>query len=889
MSQPRLYPIGKDVSRSEHSLRTNLNARLEAENKDSVKASVFITLESGNNPVCATDNEKELTFKARSFNTGTTPTYEWIINNTVQISGTDSIFRYSSWNNNDMVQCRVTSSLSCNSGTSATSSSIKVEVSNDLKPELVIGAINNSNTVCEQNDPVTFTGILKNAGSGNTIEWFLNGVKTEITGNVFIADTMSNRRYVQAFSNTSSTCNTVSTIASDIVFRDVVRNLSPTVLLSIDNILNPDCGNNLYTFKATPRYAGKEPVYSWFLNNVFVASTTSPIFSIYLPQNGDELKARLTSSLSCANPVSVFSNIYQKADTLSIPFFDDFSTSTNQPSRQRWIKNEGTYINNTYAINQPTYNTATFDGLKYNGSAYDTINTNTRGIADKLTSLPINLSQITEESKKTVFLSFYWQAKGLGDAPEGSESDALTLYFKNINNEWIRVWEKIGSMDTNFTKAVVPLVDTTSNNYFHRSFQFKFESTGRLSGTFDVWNVDYIYLNANRSLGDTFFLDQSFSKQPIVVLPYGYSSIPYKHFAVLEDTLKTANVDSKLKNLGSSPNNITYRAVGRVDDFSKNFLEVSTEISPLAIFSVRANMDKLFFENIPTNTRSEAYLDFNVVGDLDNVDGKGIPYSQNNTLSTKIIFDNFYSYDDGSAEYGIGLNQKFAVMGYKYQMLKKPDTLRQIAVHFTQLGKVLVDQTINFFGVTKIPTLGELNTNNLPAHVLFNESFTIKYANGMNSWTVYELNEPVIVNSDTLYIGFKQITDDPLAIGWDRNTNSADKIIYNIGRSGTQWDYYTDSKGSLMLRPVFGNFNYVSSISKNDSFEKITLYPNPIGEILYCSESIQKITIYNTLGQEILKYESGGNEFDVSALSPGMYIAVVNKNNRSLNIKLFKN
>ena len=61
------------------------------------------------------------------------------------------------------------------------------------------------------------------------------------------------------------------------------------------------------------------------------------------------------------------------SQTLTLPFFDDFSqTKGANPNTKLWI-NGGVNINNTFALNQPTVNIATFDGKNSAGLPYDAV------------------------------------------------------------------------------------------------------------------------------------------------------------------------------------------------------------------------------------------------------------------------------------------------------------------------------------------------------------------------------------------------------------------------------------------------------------------------------------------------------------------------------------
>src|SRR5690606_37405864 len=98
---------------------------------------------------------------------------------------------------------------------------------------------------------------------------------------------------------------------------------------------------------------------------------------------------------------------------ISLPFFDDFSQQYYYPDADKWEDNY-VYINSNYAVNPISYGVATFDGLDSTGYPYNFNNPTSHGVADYLTSKPIDLSSVTD----SVYLSFFFQPQGNGNRPE---------------------------------------------------------------------------------------------------------------------------------------------------------------------------------------------------------------------------------------------------------------------------------------------------------------------------------------------------------------------------------------------------------------------------------------------------------------------------------------
>ena len=99
-------------------------------------------------------------------------------------------------------------------------------------------------------------------------------------------------------------------------------------------------------------------------------------------------------------------------NSLVVPFFDDFSSSSNILDSNLWISS-GPLMNNNYPVNPPTIGVVTLDGLDSNGFAYDINMANNNGFADLLLSQMINLNNLD-----TAFLLFYYQPQGYGDNPQ---------------------------------------------------------------------------------------------------------------------------------------------------------------------------------------------------------------------------------------------------------------------------------------------------------------------------------------------------------------------------------------------------------------------------------------------------------------------------------------
>jgi hypothetical protein len=129
-------------------------------------------------------------------------------------------------------------------------------------------------------------------------------------------------------------------------------------------------------------------------------------------------------------------------NSLQLPFYDDFSEITVYPDTARWIDNEA-YINATFPWYPVNYGVATMDVIDARGHVYLEASPFTF-LADHLTSRPIRLDSVFDpgigQMKKlgpadSVYLSFYYQPQGRGDAP--LKHDSLVLQFGHYNGDTV--------------------------------------------------------------------------------------------------------------------------------------------------------------------------------------------------------------------------------------------------------------------------------------------------------------------------------------------------------------------------------------------------------------------------------------------------------------------
>jgi len=374
---------------------------------------------------------------------------------------------------------------------------------------------------------------------------------------------------------------------------------------------------------------------------------------------------------SDSDPYKIGSRFSQKPNfnntvALNLPFFDDFSTYLGAPSQTLWDSLGGAKVVLGSSYHPPTLGAAMFDGLDETGMPYEFRDGFPKGATDYLESQPIDLS--TYFPGDSLYLSFYWQQGGRGEAPEFSHRDSLMLDFWDdiVDSTWIFHWGRIArsSDSTLVTDPSVILNDTffiamipiTDPRYFNTNFRFRFRTRGTQSGSFDIWNVDYVFLDANRGKDSIFFKDRAIT-ETIGTIFKNFSAIPASHAVkVPSDSLFRKTNSTQVRNLWK---------IFSVYDFD---VQVKDEIKDTTFYQrgFNGNLISGYFktQTIRDTTFSNAIL---VSGDSQVIsktflltgvtDDPG--FDVNNALSIYGPLMDFYAYDDGNSEGSMGIRTSF--------------------------------------------------------------------------------------------------------------------------------------------------------------------------------------------------------------------------------------
>jgi len=173
------------------------------------------------------------------------------------------------------------------------------------------------------------------------------------------------------------------------------------------------------------------------------------------------------------------------------------------------------------------------------------------------------------------------------------------------------------------------------------------------------------------------------------------------------------------------------------------------------------------------------------------------------------------------------------------------------------------------------------NDNGVPGNMLYTkQAVMVEQSNVINGFYTYTIPEGVPVNG-IFYVGWKQLSESFLNVGYDVNTPNAGKQFYWLNGVWSQ----SQVPGTIMIRPVVGSPLVITSIDdihyKNKS--SLNIWPNPAKDYININPGelqlygLSYITLTDLNGRQLIKVPFS-ERVDISSLRDGMYFLVITIN-----------
>ncbi len=525
-----------------------------------------------------------------------------------------------------------------------------------------------------------------------------------------------------------------------------------------------------------------------------------------------------------------------QGDTLGLPFFDDFSYAGPYPDKNYWL-DKAAYINDDLAKDPPSVGMATLDGLDAGGRPYPA-----SGKADLLTSNYIDLSA----PQGDVYLKFYLAPKGYGLLP--NPGDSLLVQFRAADGDWntVAAYPGIDVPVDSVPPFSFHAIPVTGGQYLYRGFQFRFVSFSSPPGIYDLWHVDYVWLD-DQSAADSTFPDLAFTEEPPLLLKR-YSAMPLRQFRdFVQEELNIAPMPSHFYNHFDNTATIAESAI--------SLQELQTGI----VFPGMENVVDGLDANIPPaehvlrekELSAGAWSDYQAIladgfDDQEEIEvevsyeftltSQAAPFYRNDTVRSLTTLKDYYAYDDGTAEGYVAFsnpqedNPMLAVRFHTHL----EDSLRAVQFHFPHVNGNAESQLFNL----KV-WVGELDDEPDYTANFLRPKYADTYYDTLQGFSTYLLQDyitgeltPLYIPADTdFYVAFQQvtITNEGTPIGMDFSRDRTSEFFVKLS---SQWDAFPDFlHGALMVRALMDSeepLNNTATSEASVTGPAFTLYPNPV-------------------------------------------------------------
>lgn len=534
---------------------------------------------------------------------------------------------------------------------------------------------------------------------------------------------------------------------------------------------------------------------------------------------------------------------------LTLPFFDDFSSPKIDPSR--WIVG-GVERTEGKAILPPSLGVVTFDGRTAQGQPYRSDRVDAVGPTDTLTSRSFALSQFSPQD--SVFLRFFVQPNGLGEAPD--PEDSLWVEVKNDAGNWQSIWRiQGGDIPSTFVPVSLPI---TQRSWLYDGFQFRFRASGRQSGPFDAWHVDYLFMHARGTSGAQFYPDIAFVETPKSLLKE-FRGVPFRSFQRNPNRFWADSLQISVRNL-------------------RQFLSFTQATFELEGPNTQLRFTPPDFQNIPGNRlvqlrfpRPSTWVipqpgryTYRVLLDTPESNVLTQPdFSVNDSHAQTLSIQDTWHYDDGSAEGGADIDRRLGQVAQLFK-IDGSDTLGGVQIAFSPTFASLVGRSL-LVRVWDATPQG-------PGTLLNQELIRLT---SDSVWIRFIFKQSILVPSQ-FFVGWQRLSDQVVPVGLDKNTiPPADRIWSSTGLA---WQP-TALPGTLMLRAIMGKLGQVppsfGTVTQIPVETEVRIFPNPARDWIHWTPQVGEFRIQDATGRLWATGHAEQGAYSISTWPIGTYFLTI--------------
>ena len=459
-----------------------------------------------------------------------------------------------------------------------------------------------------------------------------------------------------------------------------------------------------------------------------------------------------------------------------------------------------------------------------------------------------------------------------------------SVFMTVADTTWYHIWSVPGqTLDSfmlhnggqYFEQVMIPINDL---KFFRDDFYFRFYNYASIVGSSlpsnrsneDNWNIDFVYLNIDRTVNDTDYPMLTFSGQRPSFFNR-YQSIPYRQYRINPNSSIRENLEIDIANLDGIEHEAHYyytvQQIGGGQYYTRS-------LDPITIYPYR----EAGYLSCPEYGGESPACPY--VGELfalnmwyDSVSYQISHYVFDSTctppLSDSMVYRlgmyNYYAYDDGIPELGFGVRPAGGKFAVRFDMADY-DTIQGVQLLFNH---TLNDANNKYFDIVVWK-----DENGKPGEEIYRLSGQRpQWQEQIYRFTYYEFDKTVAL-AGAFYVGIEQRRDDLINIGFD---TSIDNIQYNFINTNGSWQP-SSKHGSLMIRPVVGASYYIG-VQENNEVSYLRLYPNPAQSTLHIEGNVKggQVSIYDLTGRKV--YQSiFHTEIPVNQLNDGLYFLSITTN-----------